>query len=476
MASKHKKFLNKEEHYELIKELVKTHNLTQIGKILGCGPTCVCEFVNEHGLKTQYGSVRRLLEQNKDKITEMSKTMYVSEIAKEFNLNTNAVANFCRKNGIESKDEISRKNIEPLVLEYHDKMYLDTFCKEFNVSKSQASLVAKRLGVEFIKYFKLGSIHNKVVEVLKENTVADAAVILGVSKGSLRSYIREKKLDYKSPELKTRLPGHIVYAYYDNEGIVRYYGEGSTDERAYQFKSHADSKGYSNYFSKDNPPTVKILHYGLSKDEALRIEKELVDNNLSTINTIYNHPSTSRRKRDVDIKLVNDMLYYDETSPTCLRWKEGFENYGNKKAHSIAGSQPTTGNYSSVDLGNKTVYRTHVIVWALHRGSVNKNMVIDHIDGNKLNNRIDNLREVSVSENGKNKTTKSSCGYKNISWIPKYNAYVVYWSIEGRRFTKTFTVGVYGSKELTLEAALAKRQEMIEQGWIIVREDNVPNP
>lgn len=49
-----------------------------------------------------------------------------------------------------------------------------------------------------------------------------------------------------------------------------------------------------------------------------------------------------------------------------------------------------------------TQLASHRIAWFLHYGSWPKGQ-IDHIDGDGLNNRISNLRDVSQSENMKNK-------------------------------------------------------------------------
>lgn len=52
-------------------------------------------------------------------------------------------------------------------------------------------------------------------------------------------------------------------------------------------------------------------------------------------------------------------------------------------------------------------YPCHRIVWLLAYGSWPKNF-IDHIDGDRLNNRLPNLRDVTLKENNQNKT-KASC-------------------------------------------------------------------
>ena len=54
--------------------------------------------------------------------------------------------------------------------------------------------------------------------------------------------------------------------------------------------------------------------------------------------------------------------------------------------------------YKRVQL-NKKLYSVHCLVWQTFRGIIPNGMVIDHIDGNRGNNALSNLRLVSQSEN-----------------------------------------------------------------------------
>ena len=49
--------------------------------------------------------------------------------------------------------------------------------------------------------------------------------------------------------------------------------------------------------------------------------------------------------------------------------------------------------------GMVTDYMVHKLVYELFNGKLEQDMIIDHIDGNKLNNHKDNLRQISKSEN-----------------------------------------------------------------------------
>lgn len=66
-------------------------------------------------------------------------------------------------------------------------------------------------------------------------------------------------------------------------------------------------------------------------------------------------------------------------------------------------------NYVYVSLNHNNIkkdYRVHRLVYLTFVGDIPEGMVIDHIDGNKLNNNVNNLRCVTASENCRNPNTK----------------------------------------------------------------------
>ncbi len=89
----------------------------------------------------------------------------------------------------------------------------------------------------------------------------------------------------------------------------------------------------------------------------------------------------------------------------------------NAKKGSLAGSVNSCG-YLLFRVNTKK-YRAHRMAWLYVYGANPKNE-IDHINGDKLDNRIENLRDITSMENSRNRTTSiNKFGVVGLSWCKK---------------------------------------------------------
>ena len=73
--------------------------------------------------------------------------------------------------------------------------------------------------------------------------------------------------------------------------------------------------------------------------------------------------------------------------------------------------------YKDIRIDGK-LHRTHRLIYIMHNGDIPENMFIDHKNGIRDDNRIDNLRVVNKQENGFNMTNA-----KGYSWHKQNQKY-----------------------------------------------------
>ncbi|MDO8972094.1 MAG: HNH endonuclease signature motif containing protein [Saprospiraceae bacterium] len=120
---------------------------------------------------------------------------------------------------------------------------------------------------------------------------------------------------------------------------------------------------------------------------------------------------------------------------------------GSKKQGNIAGSINKKG-YRCIKIDGRN-YKAHRLVWLYTFGSWPKDQ-LDHIDGNRSNNRLDNLRECTHGENQQNLAPKTggTSNYPGIYWAK----HVQKWQVSIRIKGKSEYLGLFTNE---LEAAEA---------------------
>ena len=109
--------------------------------------------------------------------------------------------------------------------------------------------------------------------------------------------------------------------------------------------------------------------------------------------------------------------------------------------------------YVQAEIGNrKNGTRKHV---RLHRLVMNppESEIVDHISGNKLDNRRCNLRIATKSSNGFNRRAQlnSKTGVKGVCWSKQAGKFRVYCSVKGRQYHLGFSESLEKAAEIYAE-------------------------
>ena len=89
---------------------------------------------------------------------------------------------------------------------------------------------------------------------------------------------------------------------------------------------------------------------------------------------------------------------------------------------------------------------------------------VDHINRNKIDNRLENLRWVSHRDNGRNQSIakNNTSGYQGVSYEKSQNRWVAHWhNDEGKLKVKYFSINKYGDTQAKKLAA-EYRQKIVD--------------
>lgn len=131
-------------------------------------------------------------------------------------------------------------------------------------------------------------------------------------------------------------------------------------------------------------------------------------------------------------------------------------NRGKARAGTVAGQMAK--HYWTINI-DKKIYYAHRVVFFMKHGWCPDHL--DHVNGNKTDNRIENLRPATPSENMANTSVRkhNSHGAKNLSFDKRSNFwYVKFWVNGVRR-----NLGCFKDKELAIEFADLARETIYGQ-------------
>jgi len=153
------------------------------------------------------------------------------------------------------------------------------------------------------------------------------------------------------------------------------------------------------------------------------------------------------KPRKIDAEIVRALLYYSPKTGE-LKWKERTEDWfpgtvGRTPSHACrqwnathAGKKPgavDSWGHTQIRLFGR-LYGAHRLIWLLMTGKWPKNQ-IDHIDCDPSNNRWNNLRPATNTENVRNQRAprSNSSGVKGVSWSKEKRKWVAYITANRRR-------------------------------------------
>lgn len=160
-------------------------------------------------------------------------------------------------------------------------------------------------------------------------------------------------------------------------------------------------------------------------------------------------------KSDITQALVKEYLDYDPQTGELI-WIKKPSKRANLRTR--AGSLVSTTGYRSIALFGKS-YPEHHVVWLWYHGYWPKQQ-LDHIDHIRNNNRISNLREVTVGENARNRTRRQNTRTDEAGiWFNRISKrYVAEITKDGKK--------VYQASFVDIEDAItARKAKLIEHGF-----------
>ena len=167
---------------------------------------------------------------------------------------------------------------------------------------------------------------------------------------------------------------------------------------------------------------------------------------------------------------IEDIEYSSE-SPTGLVTKREMRDSLGRLVLTKGSPVGCIGNHGYWQIGwyGKTRLN-HRVLWEIFNGPIPKGMWIDHIDGDKLNNKIENIRLVEIKVNQRNRKRNNDSS-NEVLGVFRIHYYVQgeerwLWRAEwkdliGKARSKTFTDIKYGEEAFKL--ACEYREKMIQE-------------
>ena len=169
----------------------------------------------------------------------------------------------------------------------------------------------------------------------------------------------------------------------------------------------------------------------------------------------------------MEIDELKKLLRYEPETGKIFFKKRSVEDFETERAYKIfktrfEGKQTFNTKHSYgylVGTIKSKSLRAHIVAFALHYGKW-PTKDIDHINGIKTDNRIQNLRESTAQENAKNKfiSPRNTSGINGVSWHKNRKKWIAQIKIDGK-------MKYLGGFDDIMEAAKVRKQADKENGF-----------
>lgn len=171
-----------------------------------------------------------------------------------------------------------------------------------------------------------------------------------------------------------------------------------------------------------------------------------------------------RKTVDIPIDFFREHTEYDPLVDSCLRARKLWSNHRNFKV--AIGDSVGTKQFMRKGTPHcwrvrifKINYQIHRVIWELVNGKIPIGKIVDHINGNQFDNRIENLRLVDLAINARNakrrKDNKTGCHGVRVTTNKQGRKYVV----ATYKLNKKPICKVWSLSKITIEQALKEAKE-----------------
>lgn len=153
------------------------------------------------------------------------------------------------------------------------------------------------------------------------------------------------------------------------------------------------------------------------------------------------------------IEYLNDRIDYDKKTGKCFWNKNNTKHHRGKEVGTIKKGY----RMSALTMDKKRYdFYLHHYIYQRFNGNIPSGMVIDHIDRNPLNNKIENLRIVTISDNNKNRSAYGKSNHKGVAILPS-GSFNTFCSYKGKKVT----AGTFKDIDIAIAAANKLRFELL---------------